>query len=275
VIKSPFYPASFSSQIQCVWTVKALNPSSRIKIEFQDWVIPASGKGCDQTYLQVTDGSKDVDHATGRAAATGFVKLCGRNPGFIVTHNNELSLLLHGDSNGEGLSLMPPVQRFRLIISTTQDAPRMLDYKGHSISNGRPKAVEAKAAAPPLRVAPRTPYAPTVRPRPRFPAYGNPNQSPAAARPGMIGGIQPPRIHAEFQGAIHGGSTNARPTQQTITTARFENDSGSSKKIATQVGNIGIILLVLALLLFAVLAIVYLRKKRAKAEENKEKSDQK
>jgi hypothetical protein len=167
----------------------------------------------------------------------------------------------------------------------------MLDYKGHAISNGRPKAVEAKAAAPPLRVAPRTPYAPTVRPRPRFPAYGNPNQSPAAARPGMIGGIQPPRIHAEFQGAIHGGSTNARynyyfwiwlfitaffrPTQQTITTARFENDSGSSKKIATQVGNIGIILLVLALLLFAVLAIVYLRKKRAKAEENKEKSDQK
>jgi len=67
VIKSPFYPASFSSQIQCVWTVKALNPSSRIKIEFQDWVIHASGKGCDQTYLQVTDGSKDVDHATGRA----------------------------------------------------------------------------------------------------------------------------------------------------------------------------------------------------------------
>ena len=87
----------------------------------------------------------------------------------------------------------------------------MLDYKGHSISNGRPKAVEAKAAAPPSRVMPRTPYAPTVRPRPRpFPAYG---QSPAAApgRPGMVGGgIQPPRIHAEFQGAIHGGSTNAR-----------------------------------------------------------------
>ena len=67
----------------------------------------------------------------------------------------------------------------------------------------------------------------------------------------------------------------SRPTQQTITTARFENDSGSSKKIATQVGNIGIILLVLALLLFAVLAIVYLRKKRAKDEENKEKSEQK
>ena len=84
MIKSPFYPASFSSQIQCVWTVKALNPSSRIKIEFQDWVIHASGKGCDQTYLQVTDGSKDVDHATGRAAATGFVKLCGRNPGTIL-----------------------------------------------------------------------------------------------------------------------------------------------------------------------------------------------
>merc|ERR1712176_1149244 len=153
---------------------------------------------------------------------------------------------------------MAPVQRFRLIISTTNDAPRMLDYKGHSISNGRPKSIEAKAAAPPPRVAPRT-RAP-MAPRPRFPAYG---QSPTAVHPGMVGG-KPPRIHAEFQGAIHGGSTNYRPTQQTITTAKFENDSRSSKKIATQVGNIGIILLVLALLLFAMLGIVYMRKKRAK-----------
>jgi len=274
VVKSPFYPASFSSQIQCVWSVKALNPSSRIKVEFQDWIIPASGKGCDQTYLQITDGSGDVDHATGKAQATGSVKLCGRNPGFIVTHNSELSLLLHGDSTGDGLSLMSPVQRFRLIISTTQDAPRMLDYNGHSIANGRPKSVDAKSAAPPSRVMQRT-YPPTVvRPR-NFPAYGH--QSPAAAHPGMIAnGGKPPRIHAEFQGAIHGGSNiNARPTQQSFTTARISNDSGSSNKIATQVGNIGIILLLLAILLFAILAIVYLRKKRAKKEENNEKSDEK
>jgi len=83
----------------------------------------------------------------------------------------------------------------------------MLDYNGHSIANGRPKSVDAKSAAPPSRVMPRT-YPPTVvRPR-NFPAYGH--QSPAAAHPGMIGGGKPPRIHAEFQGAIHGGSTNAR-----------------------------------------------------------------
>ena len=70
----------------------------RVKIEFQDWIIPTSGKGCDQTYLQVTDGGSGVDPATGMAAATGFVKLCGRNPGTIstaITFLNNLRLYRH------------------------------------------------------------------------------------------------------------------------------------------------------------------------------------
>ena len=91
----------------------------------------------------------------------------------------------------------------RLVISMTQDRPRMLDYKGHSVTNGRPKSLDApapaRATAPPRMMMPRT----NLAPRPRMPPYGHPAQIPSHP------GAHPPRLHAEFQGAIHGGSSNA------------------------------------------------------------------
>ena len=84
----------------------------------------------------------------------------------------------------------------------------MLDYKGHSVTNGRPKSLDAVAAAPatapPRMMMPRTNM---IGARPRFPAYGN---HPGLAGPNA-GNLHnaPPRIHAEFQGAIHGGASNA------------------------------------------------------------------
>ena len=63
-----------------------MNPAARIKIKFDDWLMPTSGYGCDTTYLEVMDGAGIVDE-NGHKKTTSSFKLCGKNPGlaFAVT----------------------------------------------------------------------------------------------------------------------------------------------------------------------------------------------
>ena len=82
-----------------MWTVRVADPAARIKFSFDDWSMPTSGDGCMAMYFQIMDGA-GIDDETGISGATASVKLCGKNPGFIVTHTNSATVQLHADEAG-------------------------------------------------------------------------------------------------------------------------------------------------------------------------------
>ena len=109
-------------------------------------------------YFQIQDGT-GLDEGTGESGSSAAVKLCGKNPGkycrkryvifitnflgFVVTHENKATVVLHADEAGAAA-----VQRFKISISKTYDRPRMLDYDGHAVTDGRPSYAKNAPAVP-------------------------------------------------------------------------------------------------------------------------------
>ena len=61
----------------------------------------------------------------------------------MVTHENKATVVLHADEAGAAA-----VQRFKISISKTYDRPRMLDYDGHAVTDGRPSYAKNAPVVP-------------------------------------------------------------------------------------------------------------------------------
>lgn len=282
ILKSPYYPAAFSSQTQCAWTITTRDPKARMKIVFDDWKMPITGDGCTTTYFQIMDGT-GIDSDTGITGMTSSVKLCGKNPGFIVTNSNHASLTLHGDESGLGT-----IQRFRLTLTKTYERARMLDYDGHAVIDGRPTHTNA-ATIPKPRVPSRFPPG-SLRPG-NSPIYPRPNRPTGPSRAGIGTDV---RNKAEFQGASYGFTpirpqlNPVRPIQtsyghegtgqrlsNTVNTAIVSEDSEHVTVEKNEISKIGIIFIYIAVILSLIVIAIVIRKKverknRDKSNENHE-----
>ena len=58
-LKSPKYPAGFSSQTQCVWQISS-PPGTRIRVDFDVFQMAATGRACHTVYLEFSSISMDV-----------------------------------------------------------------------------------------------------------------------------------------------------------------------------------------------------------------------
>lgn len=145
VLKSPQYPAGFSPQTQCVWQLQT-PPGFRVKLEIEVFNIITSGNGCTSTYLEFSDpefGPADTNGARSMVLGDGgSFKLCGKNPGTIVSNGNALTLTLHADENGDSN------QRFFIRLSATKDRPRVLRTDGQAVTNGRAKGEPVMPVVP-------------------------------------------------------------------------------------------------------------------------------
>ena len=111
VLNSPRYPGSFIEQVidkhkfkvlsfclknQCLWEVRSFDPQARLKIVFDDWSMPLSPSGdCVANYLEIQE------HQT--FGVSQSVKLCGQNPGFYVSKNDKITLVLRSSAQIQGM----------------------------------------------------------------------------------------------------------------------------------------------------------------------------
>jgi len=121
----------FPSQIQCLWNIET-DAASRIKIEFADWDLPVSrlttaykdaaqNTMCTLAYLQITYYNFKKNKSE--------VKVCGANPGFIISNGPRVQLQLHGSDDGRG-------GKFRLKLSRVplNTPQRLLATDGRSVA---------------------------------------------------------------------------------------------------------------------------------------------
>ncbi|CAG5112307.1 Oidioi.mRNA.OKI2018_I69.chr2.g6534.t1.cds [Oikopleura dioica] len=130
-LKSPNFPSLFPSQIQCLWNIET-DAGSRIKIEFADWDLPMSRLSsaymdapqntmCTAAYLQFTyfDFKKHKSE----------VKICGANPGFIISNGPRVQIQLHGSDDGRG-----GLFRLKLSRAPINAQQRLLATDGRSVA---------------------------------------------------------------------------------------------------------------------------------------------
>lgn len=252
VLKSPHYPQDIDPQTQCMWTVEG-PPGSRIRIDFEDFRIWKTGRGCETAFLKIS--------------AEGSFKLCGKNPGYLIAPTNSISMLLQSDIGKVGA---PSTEKkgFILRLSVTREPAYFPTIDGKAVFDGR---IKGKLATPVRVVAPVEVVAPT-------------RNSQFASRdiPAINPVIGPPRI---FQaGRI---PSPPRPVERTIFPAsgavgqisgRNQPDSYStsgSDKIKqdgdNRVQNMAIIAVTIGLTLSAVLGFVAFKMwRRHKSGSNQE-----
>lgn len=184
LLTSPYYPKEFRSQTQCQWTVQTADPSARIKVTFDDFIIPTSGKDCYASYIQFEDGAGLLDPTSGIKANTNSVKVCGKNPGFIVSQTSSLLVMLHADD------VLSQTQRFRLSLSATHERPRLLGLNGHAVKDGKPSE----------EVGPQRPQVYKQRPQQR----PHQNSRPISPRKSILPMNPSSANTAVFQGANYG-----------------------------------------------------------------------
>merc|ERR1711970_3330 len=249
VLKSPQYPAGFSSQTQCVWTLSA-PPGFRIKFEFEVFHMMITGNACMSTYLEFSDpefGPADTNGA--RAMTTGgggSFKLCGKNPGVIITSGNQVTVTLHADESGD------PNQRFFLRLSATKEAPRVLRHDGMAVTNGRAKN-EAPVVPGPMMMMPGS--SSSMVPRGMV---GRPTQR----APHQYGRVIPPKSVEQL--AAERAATMETNSDSSSTTASVDN----------RMKNMGIMFLIIAITILLICAAVVLRRKliqEPKDEKNEKK----
>lgn len=156
-LHSPMYPNYFDDQNQCMWEIRSFDPQSRIKVYFDDWVMPISTSGgCDTAYLEL----REIEQGNVKSN----VKLCGRNPTFYVSNNDQLQISLQAmDSRGTN-SVGP--KRFALRVELTRDPSRVLATDGSYVVNGvspLPPPPNLHPAQPPVQQYPQQ-YPPQQQP---------------------------------------------------------------------------------------------------------------
>jgi len=235
-------------------------------------------------YFQIMDGA-GIDDDTGVSGATASVKLCGKNPGFIVTHTNTATVQLHADEAGASA-----MQRFRIILTKTYERPRMLDFDGHAVTDGRPKG-----AATPVR-----PVAP-VRPKPFGPKPMGPGPvgagmgGPGMGGPGMGGPVGPrgpgpvarPGMggsnSATFHGASYGFTNRATgPNQMSANYGQMGHSADSGRQNEDEyvedvemekkgISKVALAFIYIAVILSLIVLAIFVRKRtQAKADSNKD-----
>lgn len=218
VLNSPRYPGSFIEQNQCLWEVRSFDPQARLKIVFDDWAMPISpSNDCVANYLEIQE-----HQAFGVSQS---VKLCGRNPGFYVSNNDKITLVLRSSAQIQG------DKSFSLRVGLTHEPPRTFAQDGSFVIDGEspiPRATPPPMLPPPMpqqpiQQGPQRPYAsqpvginlfaqppPAVAPRgiemksagaPPPPQQYQPPQQPAAgfAPPAQAG--PPPSYYGAYGGA--------------------------------------------------------------------------
>jgi len=126
-LQSPMYPMFFEDQNQCMWEIRSFDPQSRIKIFFDDWMMPLSPSGgCESSYLEIREL---VD-----SNVQSSVKLCGTNPEVYISNLDHLTISLQGDTLGGAVKLGP--KRFSLRAELTTEPPRTMATDGSFVVNG-------------------------------------------------------------------------------------------------------------------------------------------
>jgi len=103
VVKSPNYPGTFGSQVQCVWKIESA-PGTRVKLMFTDFKLLLS-EGCQISYVEVAEEFQNS-------------KLCGEVPPVLVTRTNKVTITLHADMSSDIHN-----QRFKVQLMRTMDPP--------------------------------------------------------------------------------------------------------------------------------------------------------
>ena len=127
-----------------------------IKIQFEQWSVPASPDGgCRVMFISVLDsGSSDL--VTSDTAKKG-VNFCGLNPGTYISSSSSIELIIHSDSHPSGSE---PTRFFQARVSSTKEAPTPV-VPGKRYSQG---AIDNRFAppAPPRQAAPAMPAMPAM-----------------------------------------------------------------------------------------------------------------
>jgi len=134
-LTSPYYPGKFPPQVQCLWHARS-EDGSLIRIDFVEWNMQASkpdtvfgseqNTQCSLCYLEVT--YYDI------RMKKGSVKLCGKNPGFIVSNGGRIQIQLHGDKLGN-----PGLFKLKLTKAKQGEMPRLIATDGSGVVNGKEK----------------------------------------------------------------------------------------------------------------------------------------
>lgn len=187
VLNSPRYPGSFIEQNQCLWEVRSFDPQARLKIVFDDWAMPISpSKDCVANYLEIQE-----HQAFGVSQS---VKLCGRNPGFYVSNNDKITIVLRSSAQIQG------DKSFSLRVGLTHESPRTFAQDGSFVVDG--ESPIPRATPPPM----------LPQPIPQQPVQQVP-QRPFASQPvGINLFAQPPPALAPR--GIEMKSAGAPPVQQ-------------------------------------------------------------
>jgi hypothetical protein len=122
VIKSPKYPMSFPPQTQCSFSIST-TPGYQIKLIFEEWEFPKTGRACEAAYLQIIYGTEKNPG--------GSVKLCGKSPGIMIASASTMHISLHADQTGS------KIQYFKLrAIRTQGEKIRLLSTTGSGVADG-------------------------------------------------------------------------------------------------------------------------------------------
>ena len=222
-------------------------PGYRIKFEFEVFHMMITGNACMSTYLEFSDPEFGPADSNGARAMTtgggGSFKLCGKNPGVIITAAHQSTVTLHADESGD------PNQRFFLRVSATKEAPRVLRHDGMAVTNGRAKNEV---------IAPVLPSAPMMGPNgaPMMPrgAVGVGGGRPTQRAPHQYGRVVPPK------------SVEQLAAERAMETNSDSSDSVTS--VDNRMKNMGIMFLIIAITILLICAAVVLRRKLVQEPKN-------
>ena len=186
------------------------------------------------TYLEFSSpefGAADTNGARPMMpGGGGSFKLCGKNPGVIVTAANEAVVTLHADESGD------PNQRFFMRVSATKDPPRVLRNDGNAVTNGRAKN---EKIAPVL-----------------------PGMVPGVTMPGARGGV-PGRMAPTHRAPHNYGRVVPPKSVEEMAAGRAVAGSQDTKEesVDTRMQTMGIMFLIIAITILLICAAVVLRRK--------------
>ena len=172
--------------------------------------------------------------------------------------------MLHADESGAG-----DTQRFKIVLSKTYDRPRMLDYDGHAVTDGRPSyaknqpAVPARAPIGPPRAGPPLAPGPARRPGGVGPISGAPG-SPRYGPP-------PAQFHGPTYGNAHrpGPSSNGYTGMVSPDEREFENAEVEIE--SREISKVALIFIYLAVVIVLILLALFIRKKVQTQKDKREK----
>jgi len=209
-----------------------------------------TGNGCMSTYLEFSAPEFGAADSNGARAMMpgggGSFKLCGKNPGVIVTNANEAVVTLHADESGD------PNQRFFLRVSATKDPPRVLRMDGNAVTNGRAKNEKIAPVLPGMIPGVTMPGARGIP--------GVPGRLPPTHRaPHNYGRVVPPKSVEEIAAdrAVAG-----------------DHDT-KEESVDTRMQTMGIMFLIIAITILLICAAVVLRRKLTQepSDEKEEKKE--